>query len=143
MKNLFAAMAVLFLVGCAAKPEFSAVRSSALSKPVTHVYLYSFLKMREDTIGKSLTRKLSMFFEPAFKKHDVDLSQKWFTLQDSVPGHSMMDGNDGMAVPVKAYIAGHMDKEVQSGADYRLVVFPSYVSYGNGKCRLSYFLGVV
>ncbi len=135
-------LAVILAVGlsaCASKPRFN--ESTPIysgTQPVTSLFIYSFLDVREQSLGKNFLRELERQLKDELSSHGVQSRQlssldspymASFSLGSTQTGYL----RTGISVPVAEVIQDNASVESASGASHRLVMFPKLIHrYGDG-----------
>ncbi len=99
--------------------------------PVTAIYLYSFLDLREGILGPRFIDEVKHQFPAATSQEGIALQQLWFNdsplrAQFSLEAVKTNSGSK-TRVPVDEVIQANQENERSFGASHRLIAFPSSV----------------
>lgn len=127
-----AVFAMALLSGCATT-SFHPRPPEYKGTPVTAVYVYSFLDLREGHLGPKFLAEVKRQLSEAFAQEGVRDRQLWFEesplrAQFSLQTAGRTDFRSKTRVPVGEVIEATKEDERLFGASHRLVVFPSLVS---------------
>jgi len=140
LRKIFAPLLAVVLCGCANTTFKTATIPYTETKPVTSIYVYSFLDLRKE-LGPNFLAEIKRQLSDALEKEQIATKQLWFgdsPLRDqfslSATGSSptRTTTNTSMRVPVGEVINATREDEKLFGASHRLIVFPSYVLISNG-----------
>jgi hypothetical protein len=131
-----AAACALFAVlsGCAT--NFRTTQPFAGKAPPTSLYVYSFLDLREGTMGPRFLGEVRDQLGKALESRGVRQKQLWFNesplrTEYALEAKRAGSGASSMRVPVGEVIAATRDEEEAFGASHRLVIFPVEVTQSN------------
>ena len=143
--HLLAALAASFLfAGCAMKPNVDVSTASTTGFGLRDLYIYSFLDVREASLGSKYLTEFERIFGEELEKRHVRSRQLWFGRSETSRHTSMIDTGSSaylvrrssMMVPVKETVLENANDEAGFGARYRLVLFPKQIA--NQSAGLSY-----
>lgn len=127
----------LLLSGCVNTPRFNTVKSVSEPLQLTRLYVYVFLDIREELIGRQTLQALERQLAARFEANGVASAQLWFK-QSPVgrevalgeqPGRGSLYGSSStVRVPVATVIRGNAQAEVDFAPRYRLTAFPAQTS---------------
>jgi hypothetical protein len=117
--------------GCAT--NFRPAQPFAGKSSVSSVYIYSFLDLREGTIGPNFLTEVRQEFARGFESRAVRTKQLWFNesplrAQYALQSEQTGPGKSSLRVPVDEVIAANRADEESIGTTHRLVIFPIQVS---------------
>ncbi len=136
MKKITTIIFSLFLASCASPPEFKTVTPSTSTLPINKIYLYSLLDLRADTIGRKMVAEFERQLSGEFEKRGVPTQLLSFSNAD-MGNSALLEDGGGVEVPIGKLVEKNIDSEKEFNADYRLIIFPSYVRIG-GSGIISY-----
>ena len=104
--------------------------------PVTSIYLYSFLDLREGNLGPKFLGEVKRQFSESISQEGVHAAQLWFNesplrSQFSLEAVAKDARNSSTRVPVEEVIKANQQIELSFGASHRLIAFPVFVSSSN------------
>jgi hypothetical protein len=135
-------LCALLIAGCANKPTFTSMPVLDVGVKLDKLYIYSFLDVRESSLGKKMLAQLESQLSEALKKERVDVRQLWYGRSKTAAEYALTEApqfstygtsNSSVRVPVRETLVANRDEEAQFGAQHRLIVFPSQTrSTGTG-----------
>jgi hypothetical protein len=134
--SLFAIFLAAVLCGCATTSFNAAKQEFSGSTPVTAIYVYSFLDLREGNLGKNFLADFQRQLAEALSQEGIRTKQLWFN-DSPVRGQFSLEATGpnpsktSTRVPVAEVVKATQDDERQFGASHRLVVFPAFVMSSN------------
>ena len=116
---------LLFLISSCATNEFDAAKSyrNGLTLKNSKLYIYSFMDLRDGELGKKMLEAMNRQLVDNFKVAGVTATVLNF--KDSSVGQYFSLANKNVQVPVRDVIVQNSANEMATGADYRMVIFPS------------------
>jgi hypothetical protein len=120
--------AAVLLAGCSiSRNQFVPAPSGAAAPGVSlkdkSVYIYCFLDVRADSIGRPMLAQFDAMLEQSLKDAGIRISSLHFT--GAGTGVRYDSALVSVAVPVAETIAANKASEQGAGTQYRLVLFPS------------------
>lgn len=136
VRKIFAPLLAVALCGCATTSFQSTTGEYAEAKPVTSVYVYSFLDLRKGSLGPNFLAEVKRQLAEALAKEQIASKQLWFEdsplrAQFSLEASGPSPLNTSTRVPIGEVIKASQEDEKQFGASHRLVVFPAFVLTSN------------
>ena len=137
LKCVLAGLMAICLSGCGTTSFDSKAGDYKGSSPVTSLYIYSFLDLREDRLGKKFLAEVQRQLPIALAKEGLNSKQFWFNASPLKAQFALEATRTGPStsgrVPVNEIVKANQQDEVEFGASHRLVAFPSFVvSSGSG-----------
>jgi hypothetical protein len=141
-KPLLAVFLALSLCGCATTSFESKMPNRSETTPVTAVYVYSFLDLREGSLGKNFLNEVRSQLDQALTKDGVRTKQLWFNdsplrTQFSLEATGPNLARTSMRVPVAEVVNATREDERAFGASHRLIVFPASITRSNSGSTFS------
>lgn len=135
-KRLFIALLTLALCGCATSSFDSKPAAYSGTTPVTAIYVYSFLDLRQGSFGKNFLSEVKRQLDAALLREEVRTKQLWFNesplrAEFSLEATGPNPARTATRVPVAEVISATSGDERAFGASHRLIVFPASVTSSN------------
>lgn len=135
-KRLLAVFFALSLCSCATTSFDSKTPNPSETTPITAVYVYSFLDLREGSLGKNFLNEVRRQLDRALTHDGVRTKQLWFNdsplrAQFSLEAAGPTAARTSMRVPVAEVVNATRDDERAFGASHRLIVFPASITSTN------------
>lgn len=131
MKIILVFIIVFLTSSCASPPEFKTGIQSRATSPINNIYMYSFLDLRVDIIGRNTLNLFEKYISHEFKTRGIPTELLSFNTANMGDSALLEDGN-GVEVPIGKVIKKNIGNEIAFSTDYRLIIFPSYVRTGTG-----------
>lgn len=118
-------LTVLALLSGCATNEFAATKSevAGLNIKGAHVYVYSFLDVRDPELGPTMTAEVNAQLTKALAAADVQAKVLPFKASEIGRYSTLTNGN--VRIPVRETVFANLAQEREFGAQYRMVIFPS------------------
>lgn len=135
-KKLSGLVIILLLSACATTSFQSKTSEYTGVTPVSAVYVYSFLDLREGNLGKKFLAEVKRQLDEALAKNGIRVKQLWFNdsplrAQFSLAETGPNPSNTSTRVPVDEVIKATQDDERLFKVSHRLVAFPTSVMNAN------------
>lgn len=129
-------LTIASMLSACATTSFQSRTPDYTGTPVSAVYLYSFLDLREGNLGKNFLAEVKRQLAEAFAKDGVRTKQLWFNespvrAQFSLAETGPNPSNTSTRVPVDEVIKASQGDEQLFGATHRLIAFPVSVMNAN------------
>lgn len=131
MKIVLIFIIAFLTASCASPPDFKTGLQSRETSPINNVYMYSFLDLRVDIIGRNTLDLFEKYISHEFKERGIATKLLSFNTAN-MGGSALLEDGNGVEVPIGKVIETNIDKEMAFSTDYRLIIFPSYVRTGTG-----------
>lgn len=135
LDRVVALLAAAVLSGCSTNFH-SASSPYTDTTPVTAIYVYSFLDLRQGSLGPNFLAETKKQLTAALSREGIRSKQLWFNEsplreQFSLEAKGPNPANTNTRVPVGEVVEATQQDERAFGASHRLVVFPAYVMSSN------------
>ena len=136
LKTLFAPVLVAMLCACTTTSFQSRTPEYTGTTPVSAIYVYSFLDLRQGSLGKNFLAEVKRQLTDALAQDGIRTKQLWFndsplSGQFSLEATGPNPSNTTTRVPIEEVIKATQEDERVFGASHRLIVFPSAVMSAN------------
>lgn len=136
LRKVLAPFLALALCSCATTSFQSTTAEYTGTKPVTAIYVYSFLDLRQGSLGPKFLDEVRRQLADALAQEEIRTKQLSFNDsplrgQFSLEATGPNPANTSTRVPIDEVINATREDEKLFGASHRLVVFPAFVIASN------------
>lgn len=136
LRKFLAPFLAVALCSCATTSFQSTTAEYTGAKPVTVIYVYSFLDLRQGSLGPTFLAEVKRQLADALAQEQIQTKQLWFNdsplrAQFSLEATGPSFANTTTRVPIDEVVKATQEDERLFGASHRLVVFPAFVITSN------------
>ena len=132
LKKFFAPVFATLLCACTTTSFQSRTPEYTETTPVTAIYVYSFLDLRQGNLGKNFLAEVKRQLNDALAQDGIRTKQLWFNDsplrgQFSLEETGTNPSHTSTRIPVEEVVKATQEDERSFGASHRLLVFPASV----------------
>jgi hypothetical protein len=137
-------LVVVLLAACTSPAKFTTAMppSETAGVVIERLYVYSFLDVRDDYLGRDFIRVFEQDLQKALTDNGVTARQLWYKRSNTAlstslayqqdPIRNLHERTGSTKVPIGETIKGNHDDEVEFRPTHRLVIFPQGLKTNGG-----------